>query len=114
MMLAGFIAIIVVPVIILTMAITLIGIPLALLVAVLFAIALLVSKVFVSIWAGRYLLDRLNANKEDKMYINILVGVPVAGLLFAIPFLGGLAGFFGGIWALGAMIGSRKVTGKAK
>lgn len=114
MMLAGFITIIVVPIIIITMALTLIGIPFAILVGILFALALVTAEVFTSIFVGRYILDRFNANRENKMFLNILVGVPVACLVFAIPILGGLAGFLGVIWGFGAMIESRKISGRAK
>ncbi len=108
MMLSGFITIIVVPIVILTMVLTLIGIPFAILVALLFALALMVAEVYAAISVGTYLLERVHANRENKMVLNILVGVPVAWLIFAIPILGGLASFLGAIWGLGAMIQSRK------
>jgi cytoskeletal protein CcmA (bactofilin family) len=114
MMLAGFITIILVPVLIITMVFTLIGIPFAVLAAILFALALAAAEIFVSIYAGRYILNRFNSGREDNMAVNILVGVPVACILFAVPILGGIAGFLGAIWGLGAMIESRKATGRAK
>jgi hypothetical protein len=114
MMLKGFIVIIVVPIIILTIALTLIGIPFAILLGLVFALTLATAEVFTAIYAGRYILNRFNAGRPDRMLTDIVVGVPVACLVFAIPVLGGIASFFGVIWGLGALMESRIATEKVK
>lgn len=94
--------------IILMMAITIIGIPFAVLAAILFGLMIVVSEVLATIFIGSYLLNRFNANRKHEMYKNILVGVPVSCLVFAVPILGGFASFLGVIWGMGAILKSKK------
>ncbi len=107
-MLTGFLAMLVIPMVLILMAITIIGIPFSILLGIVFALALAAASIFASLLAGRFVLDKLNANKKNNMYVNLLVGVPVVGILFTVPILGGLAKFLAAIWGLGAIVKLKK------
>lgn len=104
----GFLIVIIAPTLILTMVITIIGIPLAVLAGFAFGLALAVSRVFVAILAGHYVLDNFHVNRAGNTLLPILVGVPLTVLVFAVPFIGWLASSAATLWALGAMWKSRK------
>ena len=106
----GFLFLIIVPVVMISLTITIIGIPFAAIMLLAYILLLAVSRIFAAIVAGRYILTNVHANEDDRMLINIVVGVPVTWLVFAVPVLGGIAGFLAVIWGLGAIF----ATGKAK
>jgi cytoskeletal protein CcmA (bactofilin family) len=110
----GFIILVVVPVIIIALVITLVGIPFAILLGIVYALVLAASRIFAAILAGEYLTARLHLNRENNMLYNIILGVVVAWVVFGIPILGGLASFLAVIWGLGAMYVSRKSAAPAK
>jgi len=106
--LTGFLTLIVVPVIIIALAITIVGIPFALILGVIYAFALALSRVFAAILVGEYLFANFHGNKNGNMLLTILLGVTVTWIVFSLPILGGIAGFLAVIWGLGAIIQTRK------
>lgn len=110
----GFIVLIVVPLIILGLVITIIGIPFAILLGIAYGLILAASRVFAAIWVGEYILAKLRVSKKSNMILNILVGVTVAWVVFTIPAIGGIASFLAVIWGLGAMYESRKAAVSTK
>ena len=120
-LLAGFILLVVVPLVAIALSITIIGIPLA--VAVMFLLAAVVypSQMFVAAAIGRILLVPFGRKKVRPVSTHLTVGIGtvILALLFAIPFgwLVRLAAMVLGAGALGltlwrSMGGWRKISAK--
>ncbi|HUD18983.1 MAG TPA: polymer-forming cytoskeletal protein [Patescibacteria group bacterium] len=102
--LKGFVYLMVVPVVAVILAVTIIGIPFALLLVLLYIIAIAISRLFVALWVGWYILDSFKAKTKDNTFLQIAVGVPVLWFMFKAPFVGGIVGFLAVIWGLGGMV----------
>lgn len=85
---AGFVLIIVSAVVIMLVAVTVIGLPIAAILAMLFIIALMLSTIFVSFSAGKKILGLLKL-KAGYTWI-FVAGFIILNLLFGIPYVGGL------------------------
>jgi hypothetical protein len=85
---AGFVAIIVSAVIIILVAITVIGLPVAVVLAMLFITALMLSTIFVSFTFGKKILDLFKVKTGDML--TFIIGFIILSLLFEIPYAGGL------------------------
>jgi len=86
--LTGFILLVVVPLVALALAITLIGIPLAVTVMLLLAAVVYPSQMFVAAAIGRVLLSPIGRRKVRPVSIHLMVaiGTLILALLFSIPF----------------------------
>src|SRR5437879_5767070 len=86
--LTGFILLVVVPLVALALAITLIGIPLAVAVMLLLAAVVYPSQMFVAAAIGRVLLSPIGRRKVRPVSTHLTVGIGtvILALLFAIPF----------------------------
>ncbi len=82
----GFVLSIVSVVVILVLAITVVGIPVAVVMGMLFIIALLLSSLFVSFALGRTLSDALTVKINDMLVF--IIGFVILALLFQIPVVG--------------------------
>lgn len=95
LMIAAFIAIIIV-------AITVVGIPIALIAAFLLAVALMLTGTFVSFSLGRWIGSRLNLKYGDMALF--VIGFVILNILFIIPFVGWLIGLISLSLGFGAML----------
>src|SRR5256712_11573037 len=86
--LTGFILLVVVPLVALALAITLIGIPLAVAMMLLLAAVVYPSQMFVAAAIGRGLLSPIGGRKVRPVSIHLMVaiGTLILALLFSIPF----------------------------
>jgi hypothetical protein len=82
----GFVAIIVSVVVIVLTAITVIGLPIAAIMAMFFIVALMLSTLFVSFSFGKKIVDKLNFKTNN--YGIFTIGFFALNLLFKIPFAG--------------------------
>ncbi len=82
----GFIFIIVTALVVLVLGITLVGIPFAAVVALLFMIALMVAGLFVSYSLGNWVLTLIKVKTGDMM--TFVVGFVILNVLFAVPYVG--------------------------
>lgn len=114
MAITGLILLIIVPVIIVALVITLVGIPFAILLAIAYGLVIAASRIFAAILAGEYLTTQLHLNPNNKIIPNIILGVFVTWLVFSIPVLGGIVSGLAVIWGLGAIYKSRKATASAR
>jgi len=105
---SGLIVLMIVPLIIAGLAITIVGIPLAILLGIAYGLVIAASRIFAAILAGEYLHANFHTNKQNNMLLTIVLGVPVAWVVFSVPILGGIASFLAVIWSLGAMYVTRK------
>jgi hypothetical protein len=84
----GFVMLIASMVLILLVFITIIGIPMAIMLTLLMALAVMTSSIFVSFSLGRAIFDTLNLKSGDLVVF--LIGFLILNGLFYIPFAGGL------------------------
>jgi cytoskeletal protein CcmA (bactofilin family) len=102
-MLAGLLGMILIPLICVLLAITIIGIPLAIVLFALYCVALLLSGVFVSYLIGGWLLGRLN-RPETSPYARLAAGALVVAFFTSLPWVGGVVQLLVLIIGLGALI----------
>ena len=101
--LLGFGAFLIVPIAALIVMLTLVGVPLGIIVTLLFGAALYLAKLPAAAWVGERLLA--NAGRPDPSpYAAMAIGVLVLYLLFAVPWLGGLCWLAATWLGLGAMV----------
>lgn len=104
---AGFVALFLVPVALFAIMFTLIGIPLALILGVLFVIELYMAKIFVAIAVGDYVNERFTL-KSERTYLNFAVGLLIIELAMLIPILNFFVGVGVLLLGLGAMMRVKK------
>lgn len=92
-----------VPVAILLAAVTVVGIPVAIIAAVLYMVFVYVSRVFIGVWIGRKVTGVLKRRRDDSFFRPLLIGIIVIGLIGLVPFLGGLFRVFCVLIGLGAL-----------
>ncbi len=85
---AGFVFIFVAAVLIILIAVTVIGLPIAAISGMLFIIALMLSTSFVSFAVGRKVVDLLKFKTSDILIF--IIGFIILNIIFLIPFIGGL------------------------
>jgi len=102
----GFLASLITPLAAIILIFSIIGIPLALIILVLWMILFCVAKIVIAIFVGKYLLTKLNKEKDsDKNIIfALIIGVVILWLLFAIPYIGWLFSFLAGSLGLGTIL----------
>ncbi|OGF19275.1 hypothetical protein A3G56_02825 [Candidatus Falkowbacteria bacterium RIFCSPLOWO2_12_FULL_45_10] len=104
----GLMLLILTPIVIILLLITLVGIPLAILVGLLFGIYLILAKVTFGIALGRLINDK--ASWKLSLYWATTIGIVITDLIIFIPIIGWIIGFFALLWSFGAlMIASKKL-----
>jgi cytoskeletal protein CcmA (bactofilin family) len=98
--LIGLLALFAVPVALILLVITIIGIPLAVLGAILFGLAVWVGYIYGQFAVGAWLLERVG---EENRWAGLVVGLLVVALLGAVPFVGGLLEFLVLLVGVGAL-----------
>lgn len=99
----GMILMFITPIIFILLLFTIIGIPLAFMLIVLWLIALYASKILVSIMIGRNILKKLKSKYKDSLIWAMIIGVIIAWILFTIPMLGWIFNLAAAWWGLGAI-----------
>ncbi|MBI4276246.1 hypothetical protein HY629_00190 [Candidatus Uhrbacteria bacterium] len=93
------------PLIILVLAVTLIGIPVALILMVLYGVLLYLTQVFVALTIGFQVMQWADGAHRFRSFLwTLVIGGLVWGVLTAIPFVGWTIRIIGTIWAFGAAI----------
>ena len=101
--LLGFGAFLIVPVAAVLVMATVVGLPIGVIAALLFGVALYVAKLPIAAWAGGLLLARAGRPGVSP-YAAMAVGVLALYLLFAVPWVGGLFWLAATWLGLGAMV----------
>jgi len=85
---------------------TIIGIPLALLIALLWFIALYISKIFTALILGKEInkIFYKNKNEQKNLFTPLLIGIILSWILFSIPFIGWLISLSFTCLGMGALI----------
>ena len=100
--LVGFVLIIASIILIILLAVTIIGFPVALIMGMLFITALMLSSLFVSFAVGRKIVDLFKVKTNDILIF--LFGFVILSLLFRIPYAGVLIGIVAISLGFGAII----------
>jgi cytoskeletal protein CcmA (bactofilin family) len=96
----GFVALVATPVVMVLVALTLIGIPVSLLIGVLYAVLLFLSTLLVAYFAAQ----RLPAADNGRLALNTGAVLLVLLFVLAIPFVGAVLSFFVHIFGLGCLV----------
>ncbi len=106
----GLLALIIIPLVCFVLLFTIIGIPLAIIIAAFYAIALYSSMIFTGTVAGQYILKLFNQKKEKNkplatvsMIWVMMLGTTILVLLTKVPILGGLIALASMVWFLGSL-----------
>lgn len=103
--LKGLLFLIVTPFAIFILAMTIIGIPLALIAAAIYLIILYISKIFIAIYLGDKVIKLFNKKvKEIQLAWSMILGLVILYVLFAIPFLGMLIKLIVCLWGMGILL----------
>jgi hypothetical protein len=104
--LIGLVALIVIPVVIILFFITILGIPIALLIMMIYLVDLFIAKIFVAYAAGIWLVKRTNSQWRSGWIL--LAGLLLYYILTAIPIFGGFVSFISLIVGLGSLLISKR------
>lgn len=106
MMAIGILALILIPISIILLMITLIGMPLALILIFSFVASMLISKAIASISLGFAINRRFKAREftESFPWVDFILGYLILEVLMLIPFLGQLVAFLIFLWAFGGFM----------
>lgn len=115
----GAVILIVTPIVAVFLALTMVGLPLAALVALVFFAGLLLGKVLIAIFAGLLIMGRYrhkrakNGAKTEtvgSLLLAMIVGVVITSALFTIPLVGWILEIMARMWGLGFIWLSAKRT----
>lgn len=107
----GFLALILWPVVTLVSVISIVGIPLAPLIVLAFFVVKFIGYVAVALFVGERIKQVGNLNVN--LFLQLLMGVVILGLLGSIPVVGGISYLVVAIFSLGVIIDTKFGTGDA-
>ena len=99
----GFVILAIVPLIAAVLVLTIIGIPVAIIMVLLYLAALFLSRLFAAVAVGRKITQSYWKNKQESRFVHAVIGVIVLWVLFAIPVVGGILSFGAMVWGLGGL-----------
>lgn len=104
----GLLALIATPFLIILLMVTLIGIPMGIILALLYGIALYIAKIIVALFIGSLILKAYDRESLGKEFLLVLLGLFILELLMLIPYIGWIFGFIVAITGLGALLVHRR------
>ncbi len=110
--LVGFLTMIAAPIAIMMVAITIIGIPIAIILGIIFAVMIVLSRVYVSVIVGNKLLAAIGRTKSGLL-LQVSIGVIIIELVAKVPVLGFFVTAAATLWGLGGIVmnvGKRKAA----
>ena len=99
----GLLFLIVTPIVAVLLLITIIGIPLSLILLVIYIILVYISRIYVGLWVGQYVLRKLNQETKSRV-IAMALGLIIVVIGINLPIIGGLIHFVIILLGLGAII----------
>lgn len=99
----GLLILTVTPLVIILFVITLIGIPFAIILAMFYVLALLLARLLVGVWMGRFLLERFAPERKDSALWTTVVGILAMWIIIQIPIIGGIFTFVAILCGLGGL-----------
>ncbi len=107
----GILSLILIPLISILLFVTLIGIPLGILLLIVYAFGIFVAGIFTSVVIGTWILAKLGKPGLSLIWA-LLLGLIAFKLITALPVVGGIAGIIFLFWAFGALVSTRFVCYK--
>jgi cytoskeletal protein CcmA (bactofilin family) len=110
--LVGLFTLVVAPIIIVMVAITIIGIPVAIILAVCLVVMIILSRVYVAFAVGNKLSGAFGS-EDMNLFIQLMIGVIVTEIVYKVPVLGWIVSGLTLFWGLGGLVinfGKRKTT----
>lgn len=92
-----------VPIVAIFLLCTMVGAPLAIVMFVLYLVAIYLSQGFAGAWLGHLLIEKAFKSKSN-IFVETLVGILILSALSLVPYLGELTGLFGMLLGLGLMV----------
>ena len=102
--LKGLVYLIVTPIALVIMAFTIIGLPLAVIMGVLYGIILYLTKIFVGIYLGEKLIRLIKKKIEIPLLWSMICGLVIIYLLCLIPYFGWIIKLIVVLWGLGVIM----------
>lgn len=99
----GIIIMSVFPIISILLILTIIGVPAAFIIIVLWAILIYLSKILVAIMLGQLIITKINKKSHGSLLWSLFIGTIILFLLFSIPFIGWIIMLLSVWFGLGAM-----------
>lgn len=99
----GLASLFLIPIIVVIVALTLIGLPLALFTIGGYALALYLGKLFIAAELGRRIL-RVSGHKRSEVVWSLLLGLLILAVLVELPFVGAVLGFGLAVFGLGTVV----------
>lgn len=103
LLIKGFVAVIVVPVALILLALTIIGIPVALIGGILWILILSLVRIPVAVAVGMTIMQKVVSDTESLL-IPMLLGVVILWSIFQLPIIGGIVSFAAMCFGVGAVI----------
>lgn len=101
--LMGFLTMIGAPIAIMMVAITIIGIPIAILLGIIFAVMIVLSRIYVGVLIGDTILTAIGKTKSG-LFLQMIIGVIGIELLAVVPVLGLFVTGIATLWGLGGIV----------
>lgn len=95
------------PVLVVMALCTVVAAPLALIVLALYLVMIYLSQGFAGLWLGHLLIEKVFKAKSN-VYLEVLLGVAVLGILALVPYVGVITGLLGLLFGLGFIVTSAK------
>jgi len=101
----GLICFIVMPIALIILAVTMIGLPLALILGALYVTLLYVVKIFVGVYLGEKAIRLFNKKLPIPLIWSMIAGLVIIYILFLLPYIGWLIKLIVILWGLGVLLG---------
>ncbi len=98
----GAVYLVVIPIIIILLLFTVIGIPMAIILGFIYGLALYLTKIFVSLFIGQKILEFLKKGKQYSILGALALGLVIYLMLVRISYIGWLFSLVSLVWVLGA------------
>lgn len=99
----GLLFLIITPIVAVLLLITIIGIPLGLILLVIYIILVYISRIYVGLWVGQYVLRKLKQETRSRV-LAMALGLIIVVIIINLPIIGGLIHFVIILLGLGAII----------
>ncbi len=99
----GLLFLIITPIVAVLLLITIIGIPLSLILLVIYIILVYISRIYVGLWVGQYVLRKLKQETKSRV-IAMALGLIIVVIGINLPIIGGLIHFVIILLGLGAIV----------
>lgn len=109
----GALALFVTPIAVIFLLFTIIGLPVAFVLALIWIAALIISRAYTGMIVGEYILSKYFPTVQRTPLIIALVGTVICSLVFFIPVVGGLLSFIAILWGLGGLVLSIREEGQS-